>query len=387
MIKIKKDKNLVYVSENDKTYVIDINKGIITNNKTKREVSRLPFAKKNYIEIFGYWSLRIKTFSYSNLFELYIRQALNYSSIEKELKLFPYIDKYLSLVDNLIKETNTDISTNTISNFQSLCAEYSSWANNSDTFEYLFKNIKTTTQIIKEYLQTNNFSKICNVSNIYNRIKREKDPFCSKVVNTPCLNESQKENFIYYFKDESEIMKDLAYYYYVTQKWYIIMSDYTLKGYLKDYIDYCNCIGKIPTKTSNGMREFIETRQTYLLRKTEYDKAKWTNIYKAKEKQLLFEYSNYEVVLPKEPQDLVTEGQLMHHCVGGYVDSVLKEKTLIVFIRNKANLEIPYITCEVKPQSGTISQYFLAYDKYISSEEDREFKAKYQQYLYESWVR
>lgn len=385
MIEIKKDKNLVYVSDYDKTYVIDINNSIIINNKTKRKVSRLPFAKKNYIEIINYRSPQLKTFSYSNLFELYIRQALNCSSIEKELRLFPYIDRYLSLVDNLIKETNTDISMNTISDFQSLCAEYM-YSNNPDTFEYLFKNIKIATQIIKEYLYRNDLSSICHVSNINDRIKKEKDPFCLKVVNIPCLNERQRDSFIYYFKDESEIMKDLAYYYYITQKWYVIISDYVLKGYLHDYINYCNCIGKTPTKTSNGMRELIETRQTYLLHKTEYDKVRWTNIYKAKERKLLFEYGNYEVVLPKEPQDLVIEGQLMHHCVGGYVDSVLKEKTLIVFIRNKANLETPYITCEVKPD-GTIGQYFLAYDRYISSEEDKEFRAKYQQHLYESWVR
>lgn len=387
MIEIKKDKNLVYVSDDSKTYIIDINNSIITNNKTKKIVSQLPFAKKNYIEYDNtYHSPQIKTFPYSNLFELYIRQALSYSNIETEVQLFSYIDRYLNLVDNLIRETNTDISTNTINNFGCLCKKYS-WTNNPDIFEYLFKNTKITIQIIKEYLQKNDLSRICDVSDIATRIKKEKDPFYLKVVNTPCLDESQKNSFIYYFKDESEIIKDLAYYYYVTQKWYIVMSDYVLKDYLKDYVNYCNCIRKVPTKTSNGMREFIETKQTYLLRKTEYDKVRWINIYKAKEKKLLFEYGNYEVILPKEPQDLVTEGQLMHHCVGGYVDSVLKEKTLIVFIRNKADLETPYITCEIKPTDGTIGQYFLAYDKYISSEEDKEFRTKYQQYLYESWVR
>ena len=182
-------------------------------------------------------------------------------------------------------------------------------------------------------------------------------------------------------------MQDLAYYYFITQKWYIIMTTNDFKSYLKEYIDCCNCIGKIPIKTSNGMREFIETRQIYLLQKKEYDKIKWTNIYKAREKELLFEYGSYEVILPKEPQDLITEGQLMHHCVGGYVEQVLQKNTLIVFIRNKANLETPYITCEVKPQNGIIGQYFLAYDKYISSKEDIEFKTMYQKHLSESWVK
>ena len=50
MVEIKKDKNLVYISDDGKTYIVNINSGIIINDKTKREVSRLPFAKKNYIE-------------------------------------------------------------------------------------------------------------------------------------------------------------------------------------------------------------------------------------------------------------------------------------------------------------------------------------------------
>ena len=107
MVEIKKDKNLVYISDDGKTYIVNINSGIIINDKTKREVSRLPFAKKNYIENNYYTNSRIKDFPYSNLFELYIRQALSYSSIEKEIELFPYIDRYLSLIENLIKEKNT----------------------------------------------------------------------------------------------------------------------------------------------------------------------------------------------------------------------------------------------------------------------------------------
>lgn len=386
MVEIKKEKNLVYISGDGKTYIVNINNGTIINDKTKREVSRLPFAKKDYIENNYYINPRIEKFSYSSLFELYIREALNYSNIEKEIELFPYIDRYLSLIENLIKETNINISTYGIGIFGYLCKEFS-LRNTPELFEYLFKNIKTTIQIIKEYLQTNHFSQIGDISSIITCIKRKKDPFYLKVINTPYLSENQQDSFISYFKDESETMQDLAYYYFITQKWYIIMTNNVFKSCLKEYIDCCNCIGKTPTKTSNGMREFIETKQTYLLRKKEYDKIKWTNIYKAREKKLLFEYGNYEVILPKEPQDLVTEGQLMHHCVGGYVDNVLKENTLIVFIRNKANLETPYITCEVKPQNGTIRQYFLAYDNYISSEEDIEFKTMYQKHLSESWVK
>ena len=64
MVEIKKDKNLVYISDDGKTYIVNINSGIIINDKTKREVSRLPFAKKNYIENNYYTNSRIKDFPY-----------------------------------------------------------------------------------------------------------------------------------------------------------------------------------------------------------------------------------------------------------------------------------------------------------------------------------
>jgi hypothetical protein len=56
-----------------------------------------------------------------------------------------------------------------------------------------------------------------------------------------------------------------------------------------------------------------------------------------------------------------------------------------VFVRNKENLTIPYITAQVK-LDGEIGQYYLAYDRYISSVEDQEFKDAFQEHLKTNWV-
>jgi hypothetical protein len=56
-----------------------------------------------------------------------------------------------------------------------------------------------------------------------------------------------------------------------------------------------------------------------------------------------------------------------------------------VFVRHKANLTAPYITAQVK-LNGELGQYFLAYDRYISSVEDQEFKDAFQEHLKANWV-
>ena len=84
---------------------------------------------------------------------------------------------------------------------------------------------------------------------------------------------------------------------------------------------------------------------------------------------------------PEKVRDLITEGRLMHHCVGSYGNRVIGGRVTIVFIRRKEDITKPYITCEIHP-NGSIGQYFMAYDKYIGKEEDILFRQEYQRYLY-----
>lgn len=101
---------------------------------------------------------------------------------------------------------------------------------------------------------------------------------------------------------------------------------------------------------------------------------------------LSFESGDYQIVIPEEPKDLIREGNEMFHCVGQYIDKVANGKTLIVFVRKKANPNKCYITCEVSPKSGKIGQYFLAHDCHISKREDIDFKKEYQDHLSLAWI-
>ena len=151
------------------------------------------------------------------------------------------------------------------------------------------------------------------------------------------------------------------------------------------YIEMCRLMEQAPQKVNNFMREYCETLKTYELRKTEFDNKKMALNYSKHGKAWEFEYGDYKVVIPTTAQDIITEGQRMHHCVGSYVNRVLDNECYICFIRHKDTPDECYITCQVYTD-GTIGQYFLAYDHYISTERDKAFKSAFAHHLAEVWT-
>ena len=150
------------------------------------------------------------------------------------------------------------------------------------------------------------------------------------------------------------------------------------------YIEQCRMLEKAPQKVNNFMREYCETKQEYELRKTEFDNKKMALNYAKYGKAWEFEYGDFKIVIPTTAQDIVTEGNRMHHCVGSYVGRVLNGDTYICFVRHKDTPDECYITCQVHTD-GTIGQYFLAYDRYISTDRDKEFYKAFQEHLKAVW--
>ena len=58
--------------------------------------------------------------------------------------------------------------------------------------------------------------------------------------------------------------------------------------------------------------------------------------------------SDYCIVIPKDCDDVIEEGNKLHHCVGGYIGRISSEETFIIFMRRKDMEEIPFITVEVR---------------------------------------
>lgn len=79
----------------------------------------------------------------------------------------------------------------------------------------------------------------------------------------------------------------------------------------------------------------------------------------------------YAFVLPKTADDLIQEGNALHHCVGGmtYINQYADKKTTIVFVRPKESPDEPKYTAEVK--HGKIVQIQGMFNKAPISDELR----------------
>lgn len=61
-----------------------------------------------------------------------------------------------------------------------------------------------------------------------------------------------------------------------------------------------------------------------------------------------FEYEGMRITRPNTPDDIVQEGNALHHCVGGYVGRVAKKECLILFLRQCSDEARPFYTIEVR---------------------------------------
>ena len=63
-------------------------------------------------------------------------------------------------------------------------------------------------------------------------------------------------------------------------------------------------------------------------------------------KHLEFEDGRYCIILPKESREIAVEGIQQHHCVSGYISSVINGECLILFLRKKDEADRSFFTLE-----------------------------------------
>lgn len=60
-----------------------------------------------------------------------------------------------------------------------------------------------------------------------------------------------------------------------------------------------------------------------------------------------FEYGKFVIIVPSCPQDIIAEGQALHHCVGGYASRHFNGRLTILFMRDKKYPNTPLYTIEI----------------------------------------
>ena len=66
---------------------------------------------------------------------------------------------------------------------------------------------------------------------------------------------------------------------------------------------------------------------------------------------LLMSTDSLIMLAPKSGEEIIAEGRILQHCVGGYVRRHARGDTIILFIRHKDKPKIPFFTIEVNPET------------------------------------
>ena len=147
---------------------------------------------------------------------------------------------------------------------------------------------------------------------------------------------------------------------------YINKQKISFRIYL-DYLIACNFLEIDMTQDKNRFpHDFFRWHN---IRIDEYSVAKQSpeivlsKFYKVASKYLnLQDTSNPEflIIIAKSPDDLVREGKVLGHCVGrmGYDAKFMREESLIFFVRNAAQPNMPLYTIEYSLRSKSILQCY-----------------------------
>lgn len=117
---------------------------------------------------------------------------------------------------------------------------------------------------------------------------------------------------------------------------------YDLKN---DVVIYPKNLQKAHDEASNLVTAIVHKEQSAKLRKR-------TNELK---KRYEFEYNGLKIVVPESMQEIITEGKILCHCVGGYAERHAEGKLSILFIRKLSDPDTSYVTMEI--QGKKIIQY------------------------------
>ena len=81
--------------------------------------------------------------------------------------------------------------------------------------------------------------------------------------------------------------------------------------------------------------------------------------FKGADKIYHYEKGAFIIRPAKDAGEIVEEGRILHHCVGGdgYLSSHAKKNSIICFMRLKKAPDIPFVTVEIKPDC-TIEQWY-----------------------------
>ena len=146
--------------------------------------------------------------------------------------------------------------------------------------------------------------------------------------------------------------------------------------YYLDYLKACQNLGLDISEEKNrfphDFKRWHDIRiDQYAAKKAMEDAEKRKELYAqfaaVAEKYLSLQHSKrsaFICVIARSPADLIREGEALHHCVGrmNYDQRMVREESLIFFVRAKESPDIPLVTLEYSPRSHKVLQCYGEHD-------------------------
>lgn len=362
MATITFDKGIITYTDNENNYnySIDINNGIITNNRTNRKNKSLP---PKFINVCtdlmrDRWTGKkdMNNCHLSNIiFYFYMKGNKEYNFYQLRI-----IDK-LSAIGMYISTLPTDYVV-VEKNMARIAKHHKDFPNN--TLHDILYDIQQedTEKIIKSY---------CSPKSPYY------DYFCTYYTTFS----KDKLSFVAYFLAHG------LWDFYVSMETKEISiwrknNIYTdITHTLTDYFRMCDYFKK-PYEKSDFFKQFIALSKTYKIEQTTIENNTLKDFYSRYANKISFENNDFEVILPTCREDFKKEADSQHNCVyTTYFPKVVKNETIVVFIRRKAEIAKSYITCEINIITGQIKQYLAIYNHPVTDENAINFKKDYQTFL------
>lgn len=87
--------------------------------------------------------------------------------------------------------------------------------------------------------------------------------------------------------------------------------------------------------------------------------------YRKLRNRYFYEDENLLIRPARSAEEIVMEGRILHHCVGGnnYLNKHNRGETYILMVRQQSDPEVPYITVEIEAKTDRIRQWYGANDK------------------------
>ena len=174
----------------------------------------------------------------------------------------------------------------------------------------------------------------------------------------------QSKGKIAYFNDITAVISQNEYNKFID---YIVKNKINKASYA-DYAHACVALGVDMSDTKNRYPKDFE--YWHSMRINQYYAKTKTNAVVEGMLDVFCKYKNmqytgaYNVLIAKNKSDLENEGKCLHHCVGrmDYDVRMIKETSLIFFVRENENPAVPFVTLEYSLKDKKVIQCYGDHD-------------------------